>query len=187
MRFLFSARRVLVACLVLCSDVAFAQPGTVSQSAAPRASIEGLITFAEQPGHPEAIPGISVTLTVSAAAEPLSTTTDAEGRYKFTELEGGTYKIEVLLQGFKPVSETILLHGGAAATLNVAMELDKVIQSIEVKDRIAGLPTDTSDSTASSGTRSSADSRRPAQFQGFAGKSVDAAGGFDADRRSRDR
>src|SRR5581483_9431891 len=120
--------------LTLCTGWIFAQ--------APRASIEGTITFAEQPDHPEAIPGIAVTLTVSSGGEPVSATTDAEGRYRFSDLSSGTYKVDVQLQGFKHVSETIALRDGSAATVNVAMELEKVVESIEVRDKTATVPTD---------------------------------------------
>jgi len=126
--------------LTLCTGWIFAQ--------APRASIEGTITFAEQPDHPEAIPGIAVTLTVSSGGEPVSATTDAEGRYRFSDLSSGTYKVDVQLQGFKHVSETIALRDGSAATVNVAMELEKVVESIEVRDKTATVPTDNSDASA---------------------------------------
>jgi hypothetical protein len=142
-------RRLLTSLLslTLCHGLLLAQDGTTNQPAAQRASIEGAITFAEQPGHPEAIPGIPVTLTPAGAA-PVTVTTDAEGRYRFTDLSGGTYKLEVRLQGFKPVTQSVVLHDGLPATVNVALELDKVVQSIEVRDKTASIPTDNSDATA---------------------------------------
>src|SRR5205085_1254220 len=95
--------------LIVCDGWLFAQAGNTNQAPAPRASIEGAITFAAQPDHPEAIPGIAVTLTVSSGGEPVSATTDAEGRYRFKDLSAGSYMTEVRLQGFKPVSDTIVL------------------------------------------------------------------------------
>src|SRR5438094_7511553 len=60
------------------------------------ASMEGVVNVSDQQGQAEAIPGVLVKLTGrSSAPDPMSATTDAEGRYRFTKLLPGTYAIEV--------------------------------------------------------------------------------------------
>ena len=137
----------LLSALVFGGGAAFAQMPDVSRPEAARASIEGSVRVAGQQGQPSAVTGALVRLTASSALEPLSATTDAEGRYRFTELSPGSYTIEVRVDGFKPFAESIVLGQGDTRIADVAPELDKVVQKIEVRGEAEGVPTESADST----------------------------------------
>jgi len=139
----------LFVALIVGGSSAFAQIADVSLPEAAGASIEGLVTVADQKGLGDAVPGVLVKLAdASSAPEPLSATTDAEGRYRFTQLSPGTYTIEARLDGFQSFAKSIVLRQGDAKVENVSLELDRVVQNIEVRDKLAAVSTDSSDLTA---------------------------------------
>jgi len=125
-----------------------AHPADVSRPQAAGASIEGLVTVADKQGHADAVPGVLVKLTGTLSGpEPLSATTDAEGHYRFTQLSPGTYTIEARLDGFQSFAESIVLKQGDAKIESVSLELDKVVQKVEVRDKPPAVSTDNADST----------------------------------------
>ena len=143
----------LFVALIVGGTSLFAQVANVTDPAAAGASIEGLVTVADQKGHADAVLGVLVKLSgTSSGPESLSATTDTEGRYRFTQLSPGTYTIEARLDGFQPFSESIVLRLGDAKAENVSLELDKVVQKIEVRDKAAEAPTDSADSSATVST-----------------------------------
>src|SRR5208283_108759 len=92
--------------LMVGASSGFAQIANVTPPETATASIEGVVTVAGQ-GQVEAVPGMLVKLTgPSSAPDPLSFSTDAEGRYRFTKLSPGSYTIEARLEGFKPFAES---------------------------------------------------------------------------------
>jgi hypothetical protein len=97
------------------------------------ASIEGTVTVNDQ-GQASVIPGVRVTLT-AMARQILATTTDAEGHYQFTNLNPGVYTLEVNLQGFKAFTETVTLKQAEVSLNNITLQLEKIVQSVEVRDK----------------------------------------------------
>jgi len=119
----------------------FAQVDKINRQKAAETSFEGLVTVAGQQGRSDAAPGAQVKLTgASSGPESLSETTDAEGRYRFTQLQPGTYRVEAFLDGFKPFVEDIALMQGDTKIENISLELETVVQKIEVQDKAADLP-----------------------------------------------
>ncbi len=140
--------------LIVGGSSGFAQIANVSRPEAAGASIEGVVTVADQQGQADAVPGVLVKLTsTSSEPEPLSATTDAEGRYTFTKLSSGTYTIEARVDGFRPFAESVVLRQGDSKIENVRLELDKVVQKIEVRDKAEGVSTESADSTATVSSR----------------------------------
>ena len=132
----------------------FAQIASVTPQGTATASIEGTVKVAGQQGQADTVPGVLVKLTgTSRATESLSATTDTEGRYKFTKLLPGTYTIEARLVGFRPFAESVVLMAGGAKIENVSLELEKVMEKIEVRDKAAAVSTESTASTATVSTR----------------------------------
>jgi Carboxypeptidase regulatory-like domain len=151
---LSSRNLALFIALMVGGSSGFAQIANVTPTETATASIEGVVAITDQQGQADAVPGVLVKLTgPSSAPGPLSSSTDAEGRYRFTKLPSGSYTIETSLEGFKPVVETVVLLPGDAKTQNVSLELEKVIQKIEVRDKAAAVSTETTDSTAKISSR----------------------------------
>jgi len=65
----------------------------------------GFVKSANQP-----IPG--ATVTVTAGAQKLTTTTDQNGHYALSGALTGECSIEVRMFGFEPATKKIELHGG---------------------------------------------------------------------------
>ncbi len=139
--------------LIVGGSVGFAQMADVTSPETATASVEGVVSVPGQKGQADSVPGVLVKLTgVSPASDPQATT-DAEGRYTFTKLLPGTYTLEARLEGSKPFAETVVLMPGDAKIENVSLELEKVIQRIEVRDKPAAVSTGSADSTATISAR----------------------------------
>jgi hypothetical protein len=127
---------LLAPCLVLLagSGLLLAQTAEMVRTAM-RPSIEGSITILDQDGKVNAVPGALVNLTASASTTPLSTATDIEGRYRFTNLPPGTYRLDARLDGFTPFTESVAINPGEVKTQDVRLELAAVVQKIDVQDQ----------------------------------------------------
>ena len=136
------------------TSLGFAQMASPSRPETAGASIEGVVTAVGPQGQADAVPGVLVTLAgPSQANDPQTATTDAAGRYIFVKLAPGNYTVDVHPEGFKPFTESIALAPGSAKTQNISLELDKVIEKIEVRDKAAAVTTQSADSTATISNR----------------------------------
>src|SRR6266705_1545085 len=92
-------------------------------------SILGAVTDAS--GAP--INGAKVTLTNEGTSAALSTTTGTDGRYKFTPIKIGSYKVTASFQGFQTTTQTnIPVNVGADVLINFALKPGAVTEVIEV-------------------------------------------------------
>ena len=77
--------------------------------------------------------GASVTLTNEDTNAALTTTTEADGSYKFTPVRIGHYKVTVSFQGFQNSEQRhITVNVGADVVVNIALKPGAVTQTIEV-------------------------------------------------------
>jgi hypothetical protein len=91
------------------------------------------------------IPGAAVTLRNEATGVAFTTTTNETGSYLFESVQVGRYSITVELQGFKKfVSADNQVRIGEPATINVALELGGVEQTVEVRASATLVQTETS-------------------------------------------
>jgi hypothetical protein len=142
---------MLFGALISQTATAFAQGASASEAAA--ASMEGTVTTVGAQG-PEAVPGAAVKLTSSASErQPLSASTDADGRYQFSNLAPGDYTVEVNAEGFKPFGETIVLKPQEARVESIRVELATVVQKVEVHDKPKDVATQGSNSMSTIGAR----------------------------------
>src|SRR6184192_3355801 len=97
-------------------------------------SILGTITDASG----AAISGAKVTLTNEGTGAALSTTTGADGVYKFTPLKVGSYKVTASYQGFQTTTQTnIEVNVGTDVVINFNLKPGAVTQTVEV---VAAVP-----------------------------------------------
>ncbi|HME00456.1 MAG TPA: TonB-dependent receptor [Terriglobia bacterium] len=142
---------MLLSALILCGPYGFAHESEASPAAT--ASIEGAVAAGGE-GESMPVPGVPVKLTSTSPGQgPFSTTTDTDGRYQFTQLAPGVYKVEVGLEGFRTFTGSVALKQGEVATNNIRLELDKIVQQVEVQDKATPVATETSDSTATVSNR----------------------------------
>ncbi len=63
-----------------------------------------------------AVIGATVTALNIASSQKITTTTDSSGKYEFTGLRGGTYRITATSQGFAESAETLAFEDGATTS-----------------------------------------------------------------------
>ncbi len=97
-------------------------------------------TIADASGAP--INGAKVTVTNEGTSAALSSTTGADGAYKFTPLRIGSYKVTASFQGFQTTTQTnIAVNVGADVVINFALKPGAVTQTVEVVATVPVLQT----------------------------------------------
>jgi Ca-activated chloride channel homolog len=91
-------------------------------------TIEG--TVCDEAGVP--LPGVSVELSGAQLKAPLSTVTDASGRYRFTSLPPGSYELKATLSGFAPHASATFVLGTTGLRHDFAMKIGAVETEIIV-------------------------------------------------------
>ena len=80
------------------------------------------------------LPGVTVTATQTATALVRTVVTDESGAYLISNLPTGPYRLEVALQGFRTYVQTgIVLQVGATPTINAALELGSLEETVTVE------------------------------------------------------
>jgi Carboxypeptidase regulatory-like domain/TonB dependent receptor len=107
------------------------------KSSIPTASINGTFRVVGGDGTKDGVPDVTVKLAGPSPNEvPQSTVTDAEGRYQFSQLAAGTYKLEATEDGFKSWTATVNLQAGQTVTEDVVLQITSVDQQVEVRAEI---------------------------------------------------
>ena len=89
--------------------------------------------------------GAKVTLTNEGTGRTQATITDSGGRYNFSRLPVGNFRIDVAYSGFKTVSRPgINLTAEQALTVNFSLQLGQVNETVEVSAAVTGIETVTS-------------------------------------------
>jgi hypothetical protein len=79
------------------------------------------------------VAGASVTLTNEGTSASLTTDTGSDGSFKFAPVKIGSYKLDVSLKGFEPVTaKGIVVNIGVNVVQNFTLKPGNVTQSIEV-------------------------------------------------------
>jgi hypothetical protein len=79
-----------------------------------------------------ALPGVTVTITNTATGRVQTLVTSAEGRYRAVALPPGPYEVAAELQGFAAVRRGITLVVGSEATLDLALGVANLAETITV-------------------------------------------------------
>ena len=83
-------------------------------------SLSGRVTSTD---GPRPIASASVTVATPAGVQVARVTTSGDGRYRVPGLAAATYQVTVAAIGHQPKTESVQVGAGAAATLDVALEL----------------------------------------------------------------
>ncbi|HEX6729298.1 MAG TPA: TonB-dependent receptor, partial [Pyrinomonadaceae bacterium] len=84
-------------------------------------------------GPSDGLPGASLNLTPSEPGKTtLTTVTNDQGEFNFTNLRAGLYTLQVVLNGFKPPKRAITIPPGITTVENVALELEDLSGSVTV-------------------------------------------------------
>src|SRR5687768_14129391 len=93
----------------------------------------GSIVGVVKDGSGAVIPGATVEARSSASIGVRSTTTDAQGTYRFPALPYGTYEVTASLQGFTPAKlGDVLVELGKQRTVDLTLKLAGVAESVTV-------------------------------------------------------
>ena len=111
------------------------------------------------------IPGAEVTLTNQGTSLSRSTTTTAAGEYSFPNLAPGTYRLKIVLQGYKAYAqESIPVGTQQFITLDITLEVGTVAETVTVTGQSPLIET----SNASTGTVLNAEALQTLPSQGRA-------------------
>jgi hypothetical protein len=80
------------------------------------------------------LPGVTIRVTSPALIEKTrSTVTDAEGRYRLTDLPVGTYEVTFFLQGFTTVKRAgVVVTSDFTARVDAEMKVSGIVQAVAV-------------------------------------------------------
>ncbi len=171
-------RLFLVLSFALCSTVAFAQTSTTG-------SIEGRVV--DSAGA--AVPGIGVSAKSPNLISPQSTTTDEQGKYRFSNLPPGKYTVVIeAAKGFGRSEQSVDVNLSKTTSYDISLLAANVGASVTVTSAGAGI--DTSASTTGSNISTDSFSNFPTQrtVQGLytLAPTVTRSGLRDATGRDRD-
>src|ERR1700722_2550374 len=137
------SRSFVAAILLFATTSTFAQEATPKKASAQAGSIHGTVSTM-QDNVLSGVAGISVKLSGDPLhGVPLSADTDEHGGYGFQNLEPGTYAISINLQGFKPITKSVVLSPKQQLVQDFTLELDVVSEKVEVKETAASISTET--------------------------------------------
>ncbi|MEZ5362248.1 MAG: carboxypeptidase-like regulatory domain-containing protein [Bryobacterales bacterium] len=88
-------------------------------------SLTGVVT--DQTGA--TVPGAEVTATNTLTGRVATTSTDAEGRYSFVNIQAGLYDIKVAADGFRTLTQTGTTVSVSKWRVDLSLELGQVTES----------------------------------------------------------
>lgn len=88
-----------------------------------------------------AIPEVVVTLTNLDTAAPRKVVSDASGSYQFLQVPPGRYQVQAEKPGFSTVVDTVTLQVNTPATVNLALNVGQVTETVNVQADVATINT----------------------------------------------
>jgi len=79
------------------------------------------------------LPGVDVTLaSPTIGGQPRTTVTDAQGQFRFLNLDAGTYKVTTNLVGFNRMEREVIVNTGVNANISFTMPVKTVEETVTV-------------------------------------------------------
>src|SRR5687768_14617592 len=117
-----SMKRLLLACLCVCTPA-------VAMAQVDRATLTGVVRDASA----AAVPMAGVTLTHLTTGVTATSSTTANGTYLIVNLQPGEYLVEAEARGFQRAAQTVLLEVAQRATLDIALQIGSVTETVRVE------------------------------------------------------
>jgi hypothetical protein len=130
--------RGATALLMLIALLAWRAPASAQEF---RATITGRVTDSAN----LAMPGVNVAATNTQTNEVASAVTNADGAYNLPFLKPGVYNLSAELQGFRKHEQQLQLEVGQSQTINIALQVGAVTETITVTSQAAQLDRDKAD------------------------------------------
>src|SRR5437870_4315622 len=136
--------KTLLVALVLLVSVFGIDPASIRAQTASSGSVTGQVSDPQG----AIVAGADVTLTDTATKSALTTTTNDAGRYNFPVVNPGIYDLVVTRQGFKTAKfSTQKVSIGSVLTVNVALEVGALTETVVVTSAMAGRELQTTNAT----------------------------------------
>ncbi|HEX4566299.1 MAG TPA: carboxypeptidase-like regulatory domain-containing protein, partial [Vicinamibacterales bacterium] len=132
--FLHHVRNAALILLALSATAALAQT--------PAGVVMGLVSLPAPDGQPAAVPGVTLTL-ICGDAQPRTDVSGPDGTFRFEGAQIGSCAIVASLDGFKPVSKTIVIKAGEPASVVLLLEIESLHQVVQVTASRDGISSDT--------------------------------------------
>ncbi len=100
-------------------------------------SLQGVVTD----GQGAAIPEVVVTIVNQSTAAARKVVSSAAGAYSFVQVPPGVYKLEAQKPGFRTLAQQVTLQIDVPSTLNLALELGQVSETINVTEEVVAINT----------------------------------------------
>jgi hypothetical protein len=123
--------------------------GLVTLSAVAQTVVNGDVTGTVSDAGGAVVVDATVTLTSVAEGKRQITTTNATGLYRFSFLSPGDYKLSIVAQGFKTVSQTVTVVVGQVTSVNEKLEIGTASEVVEVTGAAPLLQTENADTSTS--------------------------------------
>ncbi|MCU0255567.1 MAG: carboxypeptidase-like regulatory domain-containing protein, partial [Vicinamibacterales bacterium] len=115
----------LAAALAACALVGLPQP---ARAQAPTGRVSGSVVDTSG----AALPGVTVTIVAAASADPITTVTDAAGRFRFDAVPAGQVTIGFELEGFQPGSLGLEIEAGRGTIVNGHLAVASLEEAVTV-------------------------------------------------------
>jgi hypothetical protein len=128
----------------MAAEPAESVPGTPAARET-KSEVHGVVAT-QTDNHPTALAGVPVTLKRTFQPEQTrSTVSNNDGVFQFAGLDPGSYLLEVNLEGFSPISRTIVVQPNNSRIENVQLEFAVVTASVDVSAQVSGVAEHTTD------------------------------------------
>lgn len=124
----FALRRVACCLVALCALTAYLAPQASAQQTVTSATLGGRVEDASG----ASLSGAMVTITSLDTNQAQAVTSDAEGRYKFSYLPAGSYRLTVEHAGFAALRQELTLSIGQALDVPLRLTVEGITGSVQI-------------------------------------------------------
>ena len=100
-------------------------------------SLQGVVSDGQGASIPDAV----ITIVNQSTAATRKIVSSGSGAYSFVQVPPGTYKLEAVKPGFRTLSQQVRLQIDLPSTLNLALEVGQVSETINVTEEVASVNT----------------------------------------------